>query len=126
MKNLVEGLKQFERSTVGQKPHALLITCSDSRVLPEMLMQADPGDLFVSRNAGNLVPPSDAPSGEAATIEYAVTALGVTDIIICGHYRCGAVKRSNNAGAGGFRDIHSPTQIGGGAGESARRDDPAY
>lgn len=104
MKKLVEGLKhfqdhmlwerreQFERSTVGQKPYALLITCSDSRVLPEMLMQADPGDLFVSRNAGNLVPPSDAPSGEAATIEYAVTALGVTDIIICGHYRCGAVK----------------------------------
>lgn len=104
MKKLIEGLRhfqehvlwerreQFERSTQGQKPQALLITCSDSRVLPETLMQADPGDLFVSRNAGNLVPPSDAPSGEAATIEYAVTALGVTDIIICGHYRCGAVR----------------------------------
>ncbi len=104
MKKLIEGLKhfqdhvlwerreQFERSVQGQKPQALLITCSDSRVLPETLMQAEPGDLFVSRNAGNLVPPSDAPSGEAATIEYAVTALGVTDIIICGHYRCGAVR----------------------------------
>jgi carbonic anhydrase len=104
MKKLIEGLKhfqehvlwerceQFERSAQGQKPQALLITCSDSRVLPETLMQADPGDLFVSRNAGNLVPPPDAPSGEAATIEYAVNALGVTDIIICGHYRCGAVR----------------------------------
>jgi MFS superfamily sulfate permease-like transporter/carbonic anhydrase len=65
---------------------------SAPRVLPETLMQADPGDLFVSRNAGNLVPPPDAPSGEAGTIEYAINALGVTDIIICGHYRCGAVK----------------------------------
>lgn len=104
MKKLIEGLKhfqehilwerreQFERSVEGQRPHALLITCSDSRVLPETLMQADPGDLFVSRNAGNLVPPPDAPSGEAATIEYAVSALGVTDIIVCGHYRCGAVQ----------------------------------
>ncbi|MAT50208.1 MAG: hypothetical protein CMK32_03370 [Porticoccaceae bacterium] len=104
MKKLIEGLKhfqnhvlwerreQFERSTQGQKPQALLITCSDSRVLPETLMQADPGDLFVSRNAGNLVPPCDGPSGEAATIEYAVSALGVTDIIVCGHYRCGAVR----------------------------------
>lgn len=104
MKKLIEGLRhfqehvlwerreQFERSTQGENPHALLIACSDSRVLPETLMQADPGDLFVSRNAGNLVPPSDAPSGEAATIEYAVTALGVTDVIVCGHYRCGAVR----------------------------------
>lgn len=103
MKKLIEGLKhfqnhvmwerreQFERSAQGQKPQALLITCSDSRVLPETLMQADPGDLFVSRNAGNLVPPCDSPSGEAATIEYAVSALGVTDIIVCGHYRCGAI-----------------------------------
>lgn len=103
MRKLIEGLKhfqdhvlwerreQFEQSVHGQKPQALLITCSDSRVLPETLMQADPGDLFVSRNAGNLVPPPDAPTGEAATIEYAVSALGVTDIIVCGHYRCGAV-----------------------------------
>lgn len=104
MKKLIEGLKHFqehvlwerrelfERAAQGQRPTALLITCSDSRVLPETLMQADPGDLFVSRNAGNLVPPPDAPSGEAGTIEYAINALGVTDIIICGHYRCGAVK----------------------------------
>jgi MFS superfamily sulfate permease-like transporter/carbonic anhydrase len=104
MKKLIDGLRHFqehvlwerrelfERSVQGQKPQALFITCSDSRVLPETLMQADPGDLFVSRNAGNLVPPPDIPGGEAATVEYAVTTLGVTDIIVCGHYRCGAVK----------------------------------
>lgn len=104
MKKLIEGLRHFqdhvlwerkelfERSVQGQKPHALLITCSDSRVLPETLMQIDPGDLFVSRNAGNLVPPPGASGGEAATIEYAVRNLGVTDVIVCGHYRCGAIK----------------------------------
>lgn len=103
MKKLIEGLKHFqedvqwekqelfEQAIHGQRPTAMLITCSDSRLLPETLLQADPGDLFVSRNAGNLVPPPDAPSGEAATIEYAINALGVTDIIVCGHYRCGAV-----------------------------------
>lgn len=113
MKKLIEGLKHFqehllwerqelfERAVHGQRPTALLITCSDSRLLPETLMQADPGDLFVSRNAGNLVPPPHAPSGEAATIEYAVNALGVTDIIICGHYRCGAVRAILHPGEGG-------------------------
>ena len=104
MKKLIEGLKHFqehvlwerqelfERAVDGQRPTAMLITCSDSRLLPETILQADPGDLFVSRNAGNLVPPPHAPSGEAATIEYAISALRVTDIIICGHYRCGAVR----------------------------------
>ncbi|MCE9566487.1 MAG: STAS domain-containing protein [Planctomycetes bacterium] len=104
MEKLIRGLRHFrqnllwerkeifERSVRGQRPLALLITCSDSRVLPDTLMQSDPGDLFVSRNAGNLVPLPDTPGGEGATVEYAVTALGVTDIIVCGHYRCGAVK----------------------------------
>lgn len=89
---LWERQELFERSANGQRPLAHMITCSDSRVLPDTLLQADPGDLFVSRNAGNLVPPPGTPGGEAATIEYAVNGLGVTDIIICGHYRCGAVK----------------------------------
>ncbi|MFO0796078.1 MAG: SulP family inorganic anion transporter [Gemmataceae bacterium] len=87
-----ERKEVFERSAKGQKPLAMLVTCSDSRVLPDQLTQADPGDLFVHRNAGNLVPPPGSPTGEAATIEYAVRALGVTDIVVCGHYRCGAVK----------------------------------
>lgn len=113
MKKLIEGLKHFqehvlwerqelfERAVHGQRPTAMLITCSDSRLLPETILQADPGDLFVSRNAGNLVPPPDAPSGEAATIEYAINVLGVTDIIICGHYRCGAVRAILHPGEGG-------------------------
>lgn len=104
MEKLVDGLRHFrenllwerkglfERSAAGQRPLALLVTCSDSRVLPDTLMAADPGDLFVARNAGNLVPPPDTPGGEAAAVEYAVEALGVTDLIVCGHYRCGAVK----------------------------------
>lgn len=113
MKKLIEGLKHFQEHVLwerqelfelavhGQRPTAMLITCSDSRLLPETIMQADPGDLFVSRNAGNLIPPPHAPSGEAATIEYAVNALGVTDIIICGHYRCGAVRAILHPGEGG-------------------------
>jgi MFS superfamily sulfate permease-like transporter/carbonic anhydrase len=104
MQKLIDGLRHFqenvfwerrelfEKSAGGQNPQALLITCSDSRVLPETLLQADPGDLFVARNAGNLVPPPAVSGGEAATIDYAVRTLGVTDLIVCGHYRCGAVK----------------------------------
>lgn len=87
-----ERRQAFERSASGQRPLAMLLTCSDSRVLPDQLTQADPGDLFVHRNAGNLIPPPGSSTGEAATIEYAVTALGVTDVIVCGHYRCGAVR----------------------------------
>src|SRR5207248_9653519 len=72
---------------------ALFITCSDSRVQPNLLTQTEPGDLFVLRNAGNLIPPHGAArGGEAATIEYAVSALGIEDIIVCGHSRCGAVR----------------------------------
>jgi carbonic anhydrase len=70
----------------------LFITCSDSRIVPELLTQTEPGELFVLRNAGNLVPPYSAEfGGEAATIEYAVKALGVEQIVVCGHSHCGAV-----------------------------------
>lgn len=84
----------FQRLAGGQNPQALFITCSDSRVMPDLMTSADPGDLFVLRNAGNLIPPNGAApnSGEAATIEYAVDALGIKDIIICGHTRCGAMQ----------------------------------
>lgn len=91
----VFGDKQelFERLAEGQEPEALFITCSDSRVDPNLLMQADPGELFVLRNAGNIVPPYGVMrEAEAATIEYAVKALGVGDIIVCGHSQCGAMK----------------------------------
>lgn len=72
----------------------MLITCSDSRVSPTLITQAAPGDLFVLRNAGNLVPPYGAAalSGEAATVEFAVASLGVRDIVVLGHSNCGAMQ----------------------------------
>jgi carbonic anhydrase len=77
----------------GQSPKALMISCADSRVVPEMITQAQPGDLFVCRNAGNIVPPfSQANGGVSSAVEYAVMALKVRDIIICGHSDCGAMK----------------------------------
>ena len=82
----------FERLALGQHPEALFITCSDSRINPNLITQTRPGDLFIIRNAGNIVPPFGASrGGEGATIEYAVVALGVKDIIVCGHTRCGAM-----------------------------------
>jgi len=80
-------------ATQGQSPKALMISCADSRVVPEHIMQAQPGDLFVCRNAGNIVPPfAQKIGGVSATVEYAVMALGVRDIIVCGHSDCGAMK----------------------------------
>ncbi|MBB5713526.1 carbonic anhydrase [Sphingomonas aerophila] len=77
----------------GQSPKALMISCADSRVVPEHIMQAQPGDLFVCRNAGNIVPPfMENIGGVSATVEFAVVALGVRDIIVCGHSDCGAMK----------------------------------
>ena len=77
----------------GQSPKALMISCADSRIVPEEIMQARPGDLFVCRNAGNIVPPyASMLGGVSATVEYAVAALGVRDIIVCGHTDCGAMK----------------------------------
>lgn len=77
----------------GQSPKALMISCADSRVVPEHIMQAEPGDLFVCRNAGNIVPPfATQNGGVSSTVEFAVVALGVRDIIVCGHSDCGAMK----------------------------------
>ena len=81
----------------GQSPKALIISCADSRVVPELIMQAEPGDLFVCRNAGNIVPPfATQNGGGSSTVEYAVSALGVRDIIVCGHSDCGAMKALMN------------------------------
>jgi carbonic anhydrase len=85
-----ELLAQLSR---GQQPQVLLITCSDSRIEPGRIFQSEPGDLFVLRNAGNMVPPySDRSSAEAGTIEFAVLGLKVRDIIVMGHTQCGAVR----------------------------------
>jgi len=84
----------------GQSPKALMISCADSRVVPEFIVQAAPGDLFVCRNAGNIVPPfSQANGGVTSTVEYAVAVLGVRDIIVCGHSDCGAMKALCNPGS---------------------------
>lgn len=105
MKKLLRGLKEFqetyfaehqdlfEQLAHGQKPRVLFITCSDSRIIPSLITQTDPGDLFVIRNAGNIVPPfGSANGGEGASIEYAVHALNIDQIIVCGHSHCGAMK----------------------------------
>lgn len=87
-----ENWELFERLAAGQSPDALMITCSDSRVDPFLLTQARPGQLFELRNAGNLVPRyGGTVGGVTATIEFAVLALGVPNIIICGHSGCGAI-----------------------------------
>lgn len=104
---LIDGLHQFRREDFGrhealfrdlaergQRPHALFIACSDSRVMPAMLTRARPGDLFMVRNLGNLVPhPAGVSVGStAAAIEFAVEVLEVPDVVVCGHSRCGAME----------------------------------
>jgi carbonic anhydrase len=105
MKKLLEGLEQFqhgyfdehrqlfEELAHGQKPRILFITCSDSRIDPNLITQAGVGELFVIRNAGNMIPPYGATNGgEGASIEYAIHALGIEQVIVCGHSHCGAMK----------------------------------
>lgn len=83
----------FEKLADGQSPEALFITCSDSRIDPNLLTQTEPGELFICRNAGNIVPPHTNHTGAmTASIEFAVGALKVPHIIICGHSECGAMK----------------------------------
>lgn len=83
----------YKRSLERQAPEALFVTCSDSRLDPQAHVQAGPGELFVLRNAGNLIPPyGTGGGGESATIEYAVAGLGIRNIIVCGHTHCGAMK----------------------------------
>jgi carbonic anhydrase len=105
MQKLVKGIHSFQRgffaknrklfqklATEGQNPETLFITCSDSRVVPNLITGAAPGDLFIVRNVGNVVPGLALPGGTAAAIEYATEVLGVKDIIVCGHTQCGAIE----------------------------------
>ncbi|WP_321472430.1 carbonic anhydrase [uncultured Paludibaculum sp.] len=106
MIDILTGLKRFQTEVypshrelfahlaANQQPRALFIACSDSRVVPNLLLQAEPGDLFLVRNAGNIVPPAGSADGggTVASIEYAVAALDITDVILCGHTNCGAMK----------------------------------
>ena len=83
----------FEKLATGQAPEVMFITCADSRIDPAMITTTQPGDLFVLRNAGNIVPPhGDHASGMGASIEFAIKALGVTHVVVCGHTQCGAMK----------------------------------
>ena len=102
---LLEGVRRFQREVYpereeayrqlireGQKPHALFITCSDSRIDPELITQSGPGEIFVSRNIGNLVPSyGEMMGGVSALIEYAVAGLEVSQVVVCGHTDCGAM-----------------------------------
>lgn len=86
----------YRRLAKGQRPQACFITCADSRIDPLSLTTCDPGDLFVIRNAGNLVPtPQSSNNSEAAAIEVALS-VGIRDIIICGHSHCGAMQELLN------------------------------
>ena len=105
MQRLVDGVREFlktvhtadrelfDRLASGQSPDTMLITCSDSRVVPHLIFQSAPGDLFVLRNAGNIVPrASSEGSAEGAAVEFAVTGLHVRDIVVLGHSHCGAMQ----------------------------------
>jgi len=108
MQKLIEGVHKFQHdefgnyrklfrklSREGQNPHTLFITCSDSRVLAELITQSKPGDLFVVKNVGNIVPPASSTgstNSTAAAVEFAVESLEVSDIVVCGHSQCGAME----------------------------------
>lgn len=109
MEKLIAGVKQFQEEVFperqalfselaeGQSPEVLFITCADSRIDPSLITQTVPGQLFICRNAGNIVPPhSSFTGGITASIEYAVSVLGIKDIIVCGHSDCGAMKAALN------------------------------
>jgi carbonic anhydrase len=90
----------FAELAYDQEPQALFITCCDSRVMPEMILQCVPGQILCCRNAGNLVPPAEEiASGVATTIEHAVCALRVPEIIVCGHSDCEAMRALLDDGA---------------------------
>jgi carbonic anhydrase len=90
----------FEKLALGQRPEALFITCADSRIDPILITQTKPGELFICRVIGNIVPPyPDAVGGVSATIEYAVGVLEVPAVIVCGHTDCGVMKGALNPDA---------------------------
>lgn len=143
MKKLIQGIlrfrsekregyaEHFQELALGQKPDALFIACSDSRMAINVFASTDPGDLFVLRNVGNLVPPYGHPggTGTVAGVDYALETLGVRDVIVCGHSDCGAMRAHcaghASLGAGALRDWLDMGATGGGAGigvdEASRR-----
>ena len=108
MQRLLEGHKKFLADVFprrrdefhllaeSQAPEVLFITCADSRIVPDLILGTGPGDLFISRSIGNVVPVSSEVDGVTATIEYAVDVLKVKHVILCGHSDCGAMKAALN------------------------------
>ena len=107
MKKLIHGIVDFRKNlteenrllftklALGQKPDALFIACSDSRVVPNLFASTNPGDVFVVRNIGNLIPPASASlhdTSATAALEFSIFSLNVSDIIVCGHSECGAMQ----------------------------------
>lgn len=106
MQRLEAGIHQFQANyfenhrhlfehlaTKGQNPEALFVTCSDSRVVPNLITSSGPGELFIVRNIGNIIPPPEnTPGGVSAAVEYAVEVLNVSNVIVCGHTDCGAMQ----------------------------------
>ena len=105
MQKIRTGIEVFRRSIYPQyrqvfldlaskqQPEAMLITCADSRIVPTLFLQSEPGELFICRNAGNIVPPyNGGTGGVTATVEYAVDVLRIRHLIVCGHSDCGAMK----------------------------------
>jgi carbonic anhydrase len=119
MEQVITGFVSFRKSVFpqhralfaelanGQKPEVLFITCADSRIDPNLVTQSNPGDLFIIRNAGNIVPPhARTAGGVTASIEYAVAVLGVSHIVVCGHTHCGAMQGAlNPAGLDGLPHV---------------------
>ena len=114
MKKLLEGIVDFRKNVrpqvkdtfanlaLGQRPDALFIACSDSRVVPNLFASTEPGDLFVIRNVGNLIPPHtgdhSSHGSEAAAIEFGLANLPIADVIVCGHSECGAMGALSRGG----------------------------
>lgn len=120
MQRLVEGVHYFQnigfrqhkelfaRLKDGQTPEALFISCADSRIVPNLITNSEPGQLFIVRNVGNIVPCyGTANNGELAAVEYSILELGIQDIIVCGHTCCGAMKGLVAAGPSALRKIPS-------------------
>lgn len=140
MPDLTEGVARFRRDVYPAKadlfahlaahhaPSTLFVGCSDARVVPELITGSEPGELFVVRTAGNLVPAyTPGTDGVAASIEYAVAVLGVSDIVVCGHSSCGAMtalaeRRDLTAApavAGWLRHADAARAVSGGAADGA-------
>ena len=106
LEHLKDGIRKFRKEiypeqeeqykrvmSEPQRPHALIITCADSRIHPDTLTQAEPGEIFVTRNIGNLIPAyGEMLGGVSAVLEFAVAGLKVRHIVVCGHTDCGAMK----------------------------------